>query len=166
MKHLILFSLGVFFSINVLAQTSFTAILSSDTTNLESTFEITFKIEGAEAQSFEEPEFSDFDVIYQNQSTQMSIMNGEMTQSISYVFGLKAREEGSFAIEKASVQIDGTTYYTDYVKVVVDENYIPKKQPKNDSNFWNPFGEFPDMNRPELKKEPKKTKKKRKIYKI
>lgn len=167
MKQLFLLSLGIIFSVNVLAQTpSFTAILSSDTTNLESTFEITFKIEGAKAQSFQQPEFSDFDVVYQNQSTQMSINNGEITQSVSYIFGLKAKEEGSFAIDKASVQIDGTTYHTDYVKIVVDEHYVPKTFPKQNNNFWNPFDDFPSQTIPEPKKPTQKTKKKRKIYKI
>ncbi|MFK7946007.1 MAG: BatD family protein [Saprospiraceae bacterium] len=167
MKRLFLFSLGIFFSMNVLAQTpSFTAVLSSDTTNLASTFELTFKIEGKKNESFIEPEFSDFDVVYQNQSTQMSITNGEMTQSVSYVFGLKAKEEGSFAIEKASVQIDGTIYYTDYIKVVVDENYVPKSKPRNNTNFWNPFEDFPSQTIPKPKEPTKKAKKKRKIYKI
>lgn len=167
MKRLFLFSLGIFFSINVSAQTpSFTTILSSDTTNLESTFEITFKVEGAKAESFIQPEFLDFDVVYQNQSTQMSITNGEMTQSVSYVFGLKAREEGSFVIEKASVTIDGIAYYTDFVKVVVDENYTPKSIPRNKANFWNPFDDFPHPTIPKPKEPTQKTMKKRKIYKI
>ena len=166
MKQLILFSLGILFSINLLAQTpSFTASLSSDTTNLESTFEITFKVEGDKVQSFEPPEFSDFDIIYQNQSTQMSIINGEMTQSVSYIFGLKAKELGSFAIEKASVQIEKMTYYTDFVKIVVDENYIPKTFPKNNTNRWNPFEDFPSLNNQQPKEQPTKTKTKRKVYK-
>jgi hypothetical protein len=167
MKQLFLFSLGIFFSINVSAQTpSFTTILSSDTTNLESTFEITFKVEGAKATSFVQPEFLDFEVVYQNQSTQMTISNGKMTQSVSYIFGLKAKEEGSFVIEKASVAIDGTTYYTDFVKVVVDENYVPKSVTRNNTDFWNPFDDFPQPTIPKPKEPTQKTKKKRKIYKI
>ncbi len=167
MKQLFLFSLGIFLSVTALAQTpSFTAILSSDTTNLESTFEITFKVEGAKAESFVMPGFSDFEVIYQNQSTQMNIINGKITQSVSYVFGLKAKVEGSFAIEKASVEIEGETYYTDFVKVVVDENYIPKIKPNNRNDFWNPFEDFPSQPFPEFDKPTKKPKKQRKIYKI
>lgn len=167
MKRLILLSLGIFLSMNVFAQTpNFAAILSSDTVNLESAFEITFKVEGSKAQHFEQPAFSDFDVVYQNQSTQMSVTNGEMTQSISYIFGLKAKEEGSFAIDKASVEIDGTTYYTKFVKVVVDKNFVPKTSSQNNSNFWNPFGDFPNPNSQKPKEPQKKQKKKRKIYKI
>lgn len=167
MKKLILYTLGIFFSMNLMAQTpNFTAVLSSDTTNLSSTFEITFTVEGAKSNTFQQPEFSDFDIVYQNQSTNVTITNGEMTQSVSYVFGLKAKEEGSFAIEKASVQIEGQTYYTDYVKVVVDENYTPKKKAQNEANLWNPFDDFPGFNRPAPKEKIEKTKKKRKIYKI
>lgn len=167
MKQSFLLSLGLFFSVTVLAQTpNFTAVLSSDTTNLEAIFEITFKVEGAKSESFVKPAFSDFDVIYQNQSTQMNIINGEITQSISYVFGLKAREEGSFAIDKASVEIEGTRYYTDYVKVVVDKNYTPVSLDKRRNDFWDSFEGFPNPPMPKPAEPVKKPKTKRKIYKI
>ncbi len=148
----------------------FTIEVNSDTVNLVSPFEVTFTIEGQDISAFQQPEFADFMVVYQNQSTQMQITNGEMKKSISYTFGLKAKENGSFVIEKASVNVAGTMLYTDFTKVVVDENYIPKAQPKNEMRmeFRNPFDDFfgPDMF-PKPESTPKKKKKtKRKVYKI
>lgn len=162
MKRIVLLSLLIGITYIASAQ-SFEATLSSDTTNLTSTIEVIFTVKDGKSTNFQQPEFLDFEVLYQNQSTQMNITNGEVKQSVSYTFGLRAKEEGSFVVEKASVEIDGEMYYTDFVKVVVDENFVPKAAPKNENNFWNPFGDFP---KPDSQKPKEQPKKKRKIYKI
>jgi len=163
-KHLLLLSLMIAVSCFCFAQTpNFTVTTNSDSTNLDATFEVKFTIDGGQGTAFQQPEFNDFDIVYQNQSTQMNITNGEMQQKVSYTFGLRAKAIGTYVIEKASVEIEGKMYATDFVKIVVDENYIPKSAPKSNNNFWSPFGDFPQSGSPKPKAKPKK---KRKVYKI
>ncbi len=169
MKYLTFFSMLLMATFSFAQDAKLTIEVSSDTVNLETPFEVTFTIEGQDAGVFQKPEFAEFMVVYQNQSTQMNITNGEMKKSVSYTYGLKAKENGSFVIEKASINVNGTMLYTDFTKVVVDENYVPKAQPKNEMrlDFSNPFEDFfgPDMfPKPEAK--PKKKKSDRKVYKI
>lgn len=163
MKQILIFSLMIGVSYFSYAQTpNFSVTVSSDTVNLSNTFEVTFTIEGENAKKFQEPEFLDFEVVYRNQSTQMNITNGEVKRTVSYTFGLKAKEVGSFVIEKATVEIAASTYATDFVKIVVDENYTPQTQQQQpEMDFWNPFGIFPKPE--EVAPKPKE---KRKIYKI
>lgn len=163
MKQILFFSLMIGVSYFSTAQTpSFNVTVSSDTVNLSRVFEVTFAIEGENVKTFQEPEFLNFEVVYKNQSTQMNITNGSVKRTISYTFGLKAKETGSFVIEKATVEIDASTYSTDFLKIVVDENYVPKDIPeKTEIDFWNPFGDF---SRPEEIKP--KTKQKRQTLKI
>jgi hypothetical protein len=169
MKYLTFLSMLLMATFSFAQDAKLTMQVSSDTVNLETPFEVTFTIEGQNAGVFQQPEFEDFIVVYQNQSTQMNITNGEMKKSVSYTYGLQAKENGSFAIEKASLNVDGTMLYTDFTKVVVDENYVPKAQPKNEMQmeFRNPFENFfgPDMF-PQPEAKPKKKKSDRKVYKI
>lgn len=160
---------------------TFTASLSSDTVNLEQPFEITFTISGKEAQNFEQPDFQGFEVVYgPNQSTQMSVVNGSMSQKRSYSFGLQALDVGTHVISPASITVNGTVIKTDFIKVVADENYIPKRRKRGRDNFFDQFQldfSFPDMEgfprrrkndgtNPEPTQPTKKGKKKRKVYKI
>lgn len=163
MKQILIFSLMIGVSYFSTAQTpNFNVTISSDTVNLSSIFEVTFTAEGKSTKMFQEPEFLDFEVVYKNQSTQMNVTNGNVKRTISYTFGLKAKEVGSFVIEKATVEIDASTYSTDFLKVVVDENYIPKDLPKEvEIDFWNPFGDFSKPE--EVKPKPKQ---KRQVFRI
>lgn len=163
---------------------AFTVSLSSDTVNLEQPFEVTFTINAKDASNFERPAFDGFELAYgPNQSTQMSIINGDMTQKRSYTFGLQALEEGTFVLSPASITINGTVIKTDFTKIVVDSNYVPKSRKRGGDSFFDQFRmdfSFPDLEdmrmprrrkRDDSKKdEPaqknKKSKKKRKVYKI
>jgi hypothetical protein len=166
MKQILIFSFMIGLSYFSTAQTAnFNVTISSDTVNLSNVFEVKFTIEGEKTNEFQPPEFLNFEVLYKNQSTQMYITNGKVKRTISYTFGLKAKKGGDFVIEKASVEIDASTYFTDFLKIVVDENYIPKTLPKEEEekeiDFWNPFGNFP---KPEgITPKPKQ---KRQVYKI
>jgi|GEM_PF-2980222 hypothetical protein len=163
MKPLLIVSLMIGVSYFSTAQTpNFSVTVSSDTINLSSVFEIIFTLEGEHTNKFQHPEFFDFDVLYKSQSTQMNITKGNIKRTISYTFGLRAKEEGRFVIEKATVEIDASTYSTDFIEIIVDENYTPKALFKEEEiDFWNPFEGFPKQE--EMVPKPKK---KRKVYKI
>jgi hypothetical protein len=174
------------FAGNLLAQkATFSIEFGSDTINPSTPFEVVFLVAGGNASNFKAPEFKDFEVLYRNQSSQMNFINGEMNQSIRYIFGLKARTTGSLVIEQASVQVKGQTLYTDFVKVVADENYVSQERPRQnarspfDGGFDDFFGRQPlpqspledyfndffDRSVPEKSPTPQK-KKDRQVYKI
>jgi hypothetical protein len=163
MKQLLMIGLMIGVSYFSTAQTpKFSVTVSSDTVNLYTILEVIFTVQGEQSNGFQQPSFLDFETIYKNQSTQISITNGKVTRTVSYTFGLKAKEVGSFVIEKATVEIDASTYSTDFLKIVVNESYVPKVLPKEaETDFWNPFGNFPKPE--EVTPKPKK---KRNVYKI
>ena len=56
------------------------------------------------------PELAEFDVRPAGTSTQLQIIDGKASASVSYSFQLLARRSGSFTVGAASVEIEGTTY--------------------------------------------------------
>lgn len=150
--------------------------LDKDSVGYEEMVRVTFTIENAKDFKFEQPDFSEFESA-QRSGTQsnMSIINGQMTQSTGYTYTINHFGKGSYYIEPATFIVDGVEYFTDKIKVVVtDKAVMPSKKKDNPYSLfnerrgYNPFG-MPDIQRkkPEQKDKKKKTKKKKKkVYKI
>lgn len=174
--------IGLLLSASLAAQDApvFTVTLSSDTVNPEATFQIIFTAASNQMKDFQAPDFEEFELVYgPNYSSQTTIVNGDMSQKVSYTYGLRALEEGTYAIPSATATINGETAKTDYIKVVVDASYQPKVKPRQQSDFFNRWPRNPfdrDIRPPQPKKKEglkpkedkksKKKKKKRKVYKI
>lgn len=70
-------------------------------------FQISYSV-NTSASSFKGPPLNDFEVYGgPNQSTSVSIVNGNMSQSISFSYVLAARKEGKFTIPPAAVMVGG-----------------------------------------------------------
>ena len=70
-------------------------------------FQITYSL-NTSGNGFRHPSFNDFDVYSgPNQSTSMQIINGAMSQSVSYSFILAPRKEGTYTIIPASITVNG-----------------------------------------------------------
>ncbi len=172
MKKLIIFTMICCCVSVIKAQENaiFTVKVNSDTVNLDNAFEVAFTVEG-NATKFQQPAFEHFEVIYQNQSTQLNMTNGEMKQSKTYTFGLQAKEEGTFVIEAAKVTINGAVYQTDFLKIVVDNDFVMPEKPVQEE-FFDPFRNFgfPSVPKypqtPKVPKKPAEKEKDRKVYKI
>jgi len=86
-------------------------------------FQIYFTFEGgdrATLQSFQAPNFKNFSVLSgPNQSSSMSIINGNVSSTISYSYILVAPNTGQFTIDAASVNFKGTEYKTNPLKITV-----------------------------------------------
>lgn len=70
------------------------------------------------------PDISNFEVLMgpsTSQSSSVQIINGRTTQSVtfSYIFILRAREEGTFTIRPASITIDGKVYESNELTIQV-----------------------------------------------
>ena len=78
--------MSLFVSLSFAEDTKFTASASSTTVGVGDQIQITFQLQGS-GRNFQAPNFADFNVLMgPSQSTSMQIMNGSMTQSISYTY--------------------------------------------------------------------------------
>jgi len=81
----------------------------------------------AQGNSFTPPSLGAFSVLSgpnQSSSTQMQIVNGKVTQSVSYTFSyiLKAKKEGNFTLDPASITVEGQTYKSNPLKIRIIAN--------------------------------------------
>ena len=111
-----------------------------DTVAIGKPFKVTFTLENAKGE-IDVPEFFGLKVVGgPNQSTSVSIVNGDMTQTMSISYSLLAEEEGQWVIERATVEIEGT--YIETVPTTIVSNMTgPLNPPKMDKeDDW--FGGF------------------------
>lgn len=132
MKSLNYILLIAFLSLNafVHAQTKFYA-KGSGTSYVGADYKVVFVIENADASNFKAPSFEGFQVLSgPNQSSSYQNYNGNITSSLSVYYYLRPKEEGLLTIGKASVKINGETWYTEEIEVEVG----PQKQPSAQQN--------------------------------
>lgn len=102
---------------------NFTVTVSTDSILMDNYLEVTFKLENASAQAFTPPSFEGFQVLSgPNTASSMSIVNGTMTQSISYSYYLKPNDIGNYYIPPASIEADGNVLETAPLEVGVFPN--------------------------------------------
>ncbi len=160
----IVFILSIFIAFAANAQeriTSWEAAVSTDSILLGNQFTLSFTLKNARSNNFVAPSFEDFELLSgPNQSSSMSIINGDVTQEMTYSYILRPREIGNFFIAPASIELEGQIIETSPIEIVVFPNPdgIIQEDQKQDLN-WNQLPWDP----------PKKKlngKKKKKIYKI
>lgn len=76
------------------------------------------------------PEISNFDLLMgpsTSQSSSIQIINGQTTQTVSfsYIFILRAKEEGTFTIRPASIKVDGKVYESNELTIQVVKGQKP-----------------------------------------
>jgi len=154
----------------------FTIELSTDSILMGNYFQVTFTLENAKGDDFAPPTFDGFNIVSgPNTSSSMSIVNGQVSQKVSYTYYLEPRDIGNYFIEPASISTDDSILETQPLEVLVVPNpdgIRQSPQRERRSFGFDFFDTFPRM-QPELrerqeqeKEQPAKKKKKRKIYKI
>ena len=109
-KIFILLILGCLASLNLSAQ-KFTAFVNKNKVAMNETFQVTFKLEGAQSRSVNYPAFDNFTVLGgPNTSTSMQFVNGKMSQSVSYSFYLRPAKQGKLTIGSASVSVNNKEF--------------------------------------------------------
>jgi BatD DUF11 like domain len=73
---------------------------------------LTVTVEGSQSAQPSLPELPDFQVYPRGQSTQIQLVNGQMSASISHLFALVPSHPGTFTIGAATVSIDGQTFHS------------------------------------------------------
>ena len=102
---------------------SFTASVDNNNNAVGTQFQVTFTLSGANGGSnFRSPAFNDFYVLSgPNQSTNMQIVNGAMSSSVSYSYALQAKAEGKFTIGPASIDYGGKRLQTQPIVITVSK---------------------------------------------
>lgn len=157
--------------------------LYKDTVGYEENIQVTFTVENTQNADFEAPAFAAFaEAVRMSTASNMSFVNGQMSQSVSYTYSVKPYGEGIFEIEPATVEIDGQIYQSELVSVVVTNEATTPSPAKERSigevdmfDMWRRGGTFqmpemedlmPKPRQKEEKKEATKPKTKRKVYKL
>lgn len=94
---------------------------------------LTLTIKDAEGVTPTLPELPDFNVIPRRPSTQVSIVNGQTSSSISFNYILVPKRVGTFSIGPAQVEIDGRTFQSNGIRVKILD---PSAQPQNSRDVF------------------------------
>lgn len=97
----------------------FTASVSETTVGNGEQFQLTFSL-NASGRGFKAPTFSDFEVIMgPSQSQQMQIINGAVSQTLSFTYVLQATKEGVFKIGAAEITVGSNKVYSNPLTITV-----------------------------------------------
>ncbi len=108
MKRLIMVILGICLSLHGLKAQEFSAFLSKNQVRVGETFQVSFRLTNTQRQPIDYPDFKDFQVLGgPNVSTQVQMINGRTSQSVTFSFYLRAGKKGSYTIGPASTKING-----------------------------------------------------------
>ncbi len=173
MKNIVILLLALLFTVNVNAQDAKLSV-SVDRENvlMGNPFQVSFTLENMSSKKFETPIFNDFDIISTSQSSQTSIINGDMTQSTTFTYILAPRNEGTFYIDPISVETKDGVLETKPLEITILANPDGAKEEINRKNDDDGFGDFFFFKNdtpipPSTPTQPtKKKKKKRKVYKL
>jgi len=157
----------------------FTVEVSTDSLLMGNYLEVTFTLKNAGGQNFRPPTFDGFQVVGgPNQSTSMTIVNGEVSQSISYSYYIEPTDIGAFWIEPASIEAEGHILETTPTQILVVPNpdgikQFPQKREQRRLFFDDFFNQMaPQFSPPPPAAEPKESpdkqpkKRKRKTIRI
>ncbi|MEI8201681.1 MAG: BatD family protein [Bacteroidota bacterium] len=130
-KHIVLWGLVLLNLVSFAQSPKLTASAPSAVANGQQ-FRVTYSF-NQQGSNFKGPSFKDFNYLTgpnQSSSTSMQIMNGNVTQSVSYTYTyiLQAAKEGTFEIPGASIEFNGTTYKSNGLSINVVKGNAPQTQ--------------------------------------
>lgn len=138
-----IFSLFIF-NIAFAADTTFTAGVDKNTVALDDTVQYTLKVEGQSGSVPRPalPNFTNLRVVSQWQSSNISILNGQTSSSVSFTYVLSPEKTGPAHIGSASITIDGKTHTTEPISITVTKAEGKKALPQ--AGIQSRFPGFPD----------------------
>lgn len=109
---------------------------------LNSNFQLSFTLENGNGNGLKPPAFTDFQLLGgPNTSTSMQWVNGNVTQSVTYNYILRPKNQGTFKIGKGTIVVSGVTMESNEVSVQVT---APVAQQQRQQRQRNPFDPFDD----------------------
>ena len=152
-KALILI-LGYFYCVTINAQedknTSVSVQISFDTILLEEQFEVKFTLKNSKVLSpFETPDFKDFNLLAGPMTSHTtSIINGDISQTVTYTFLLIGNHLGTYYIPSASIETEQGTLMTDELAVTVVDKLNPPREQNPSDVYLSPFPDNSFFNGP------------------
>lgn len=145
-------------------EAQFSVDLSIDSLLLGNRTKVTFTLENARGSNFVAPDFTGFQIYSgPNQSSSVSMINGVVSQQQSFSYYLVAEEIGNYYIQPASIETEEGILETEPIEIIVVPNpdgiQQEESRTKRRRDFFN---EYP-LPQPT---DPKKPRKKRRIYRI
>ena len=150
----ILLMLGLMLSLPMLVRAieiKFTASGPKQIGNGEQ-FQVTYTL-NTNGSGLVSPSFPDFDLLGgPSQSTNMSIVNGAMSQSVSFTYYLRAKKEGTFTIKPAKIKVNGVEIESNNLTITVtkaDPAAAQRRQQQQRQQMFDPFADpfgFPEDN--------------------
>lgn len=109
----------------------FSVRLSADTISIDQTLKVEFEITNING-VFTPPDFSAFRIISgPNTSSSFSMINGNVTQKMSYTYLLKALNSGNQIIGSAFVKTENDNFESEEIEIVILENQDTKSTQKS-----------------------------------
>ncbi|MGH9334563.1 MAG: BatD family protein, partial [Vicinamibacteria bacterium] len=117
------------------------ATVSAERIGIEDVLELTVSISGGDAEGEPElPTFEAFRVAGRSTSSQIQIVNGQMSSTRSYIYQLLPQREGKFEIGAVTVDVEGKTHRTEPIGIEVVSGSLIARRPRGMGNPFDPFG--------------------------
>ncbi|MCR4663618.1 MAG: BatD family protein [Endomicrobiaceae bacterium] len=124
MKKIITIILACFFSVVVYASNiEMNSSVNKTSVAINETLQLTISIKGDSKSLpyFSVPTLKDFNIYGSSQSKSMSIVNGNITNTVSYIYTLSPKREGEYEIPSFKLDYNGETYETEPIKITVSQ---------------------------------------------
>ena len=106
-----------------------------------SNFQLGFTLENGNGNNLKPPSLPDFQILGgPNTSTSMQWVNGTVTQSVTYNYILRPKNQGTFKIGKGSIVVSGVTMESNELSIQVTAPVAQQQQQRQ----RNPFDPFDD----------------------
>ncbi len=115
-----------------LADDLLSAEINRSETSLEDPIVLTLTVGSQGAGAPKLPALPDFDVRSRGQSTQMQIINGQVSSQVTYTYVLYPKHDGTFVIGAAEIQAGGSTHYSEPITVKVSAQVAAPSQAGRD----------------------------------
>ena len=137
----------------------FTTAASSTQIGVGEPFRVQFTINDASNISgFQAPAFRGFEILSRSQSQSTSIINGKVSQSVTFEFILQANAQGRYTISGAKARIDGDQMQSNPISISVEKGYANSNNNQSGNNpapqAPNPFGFAPPALQRQLQSQP------------
>jgi hypothetical protein len=126
------------------------AAVNAERIGVEDVLELTVSISGGDADGEPVLPPMDFRVASRSTSSQISIVNGRMSSTRSYIYQLLPQKEGTFEIGPVEVVVEGTTHRTTPIQVEVRPGSLVTRRPRGLGSPFDPFEGFGGTRRQEL----------------
>lgn len=162
LPQVVVAGLCMFVSLSINAQVKFYATAPKSAAANQN-FQLNYTIENGQGSNLKVPSLNDFQVLGgPNTSTSMQWVNGNVTQSVTYSYILRAKKEGTFKIGRASVNIGGANLESNEVTIEITKAVAQQQQAQRQRNpfgfdpFEDPFGDMeeePQVSQADLQKQ-------------